>query len=421
MKEKRNHRMNHIRMNRIRAAMVSMAVFAALGISACHMGNGGPDMPESVTGSGTESHNANRTEDSGGKDYTEGHNGESRAEGIGESRTEGSSGERHTAFNEGEENGSLPEGAQDSPTRLSQDETRQLTEEELGMFQEYLNQAGHYGFLLSEYQSPEYINLDEVFYSGAGLEQAPMNEAESTAFLQAIGATGIETDMVRLDRAQIDAFLKDKTGISLDQMKNELSWVYLLEYDRYYTQHGDTNMRSFFCPKGEVKGNEYRIWCLSDGYSQIGLESIVTLKKVSSGYHFCSNEFIWDHFGYWKKGVDAPTAEALHFAVLSYNGDLVHDPAVMDQVDYNAPVFDSDSRYYSRGELQQISWKPGLLSVFRNEIYARHGYIFKNEVLNEFFSAYSWYHGEKTADTFDDGVFNEYEKANLKLAVEIER
>lgn len=71
--------------------------------------------------------------------------------------------------------------------------------------------------------------------------------------------------------------------------------------------------------------------------------------------------------------------------------------------------------------MQQISWRPDLTAVFRNEIYARHGYIFKNDFWNDFFSTFTWYSGEYPADAFDSGVFNEYEKANLKLAVEMEK
>ena len=50
-----------------------------------------------------------------------------------------------------------------------------------------------------------------------------------------------------------------------------------------------------------------------------------------------------------------------------------------------------------------------------------HGYIFKSDFWNDFFSTFTWYSGEYPADSFDTGVFNEYEKANLKLAVEMEK
>lgn len=234
------------------------------------------------------------------------------------------------------------------------------------------------------------------------------------------------TDMVRLDKKQIDAFLLDKTGLTLDQMKTGLGWVYLPQYDRYYTQHGDTNIRSFFCPKGEADGKLYRIWCLSDGYTQFSQECMVTLKKESSGYQFLSNEIIWDYYGYHKADASAPTTEALHYNVSAYKRQLKEGaaggyPAGGYPVDYGLPVFDSDTRYYTREEMRQISWTPELTAVFRNEIYARHGYIFKNDIWNDFFSTYIWYSGIYSADKFDAGVFNEYEKENLKLAVEMEQ
>lgn len=266
---------------------------------------------------------------------------------------------------------------------------RQLKEEELRYFEQYLNQADNYGFLLSEYKTPEYLDLNEVFYSGAGLEQSAMTGEERDAFLNAVGQTEIMTDMVRLDKKQIDAFLLDKTGLTLDQMKTGFGWVYLPQYDRYYTQHGDTNIRSFFCPKGEADGNLYRIWCLSDGYTQFSQECMVTLKKESSGYQFLSNEIIWDYYGYHKADASAPTTEALHYNVSAYKRQLKEGaaggyPAGGYPVDYGLPVFDSDTRYYTREEMRQISWTPELTAVFRNEIYARHGYIFKNDIWNDF-------------------------------------
>ena len=253
-----------------------------------------------------------------------------------------------------------------------------------------------------------------------------MTGEERDAFLNAVGQTEIMTDMVRLDKKQIDAFLLDKTGLTLDQMKTGLGWVYLPQYDRYYTQHGDTNIRSFFCPKGEADGNLYRIWCLSDGYTQFSQECMVTLKKESSGYQFLSNEIIWDYYGYHKADASAPTTEALHYNVSAYKRQLKEGgaggyPAGGYPVDYGLPVFDSDTRYYTREEMRQISWTPELTAVFRNEIYARHGYIFKNDIWNDFFSTYIWYSGIYSADKFDAGVFNEYEKENLKLAVEMEQ
>ena len=318
----------------------------------------------------------------------------------------------------------IPDNDTDRPA--ANEPKRLLTEDELRGFEEYLNRTDNYGFLMSDYQSPEYINLNEVFYSGAGLEQSPLTEEERDMYLKTVGQPELFTDLVRLSTEQIDAFLTEKTGLSLDRMKSGIGWIYLAPFDRYYSEHGDTNMRSFFCPGGEVDGGLYRIRCLSDGYSQFNLESIVTLKKVSSGYQFLSNEIIWDYLGVYKEDAKSPTAEALHYIISAYKKEVEEGgtgvyPAGEVPDDYGAPVFDSDARFYSIEEMQQISWRPELTAVFRNEIYARHGYIFKSDFWNDFFSTFTWYSGEYPADSFDTGVFNEYEKANLKLAVEMEK
>jgi len=49
------------------------------------------------------------------------------------------------------------------------------------------------------------------------------------------------------------------------------------------------------------------------------------------------------------------------------------------------------------------------LRLARNEIYARHGYVFKSQDLQEFFSSKSWYH----QDPSYDGSLNEIEKGNV--------
>ena len=319
---------------------------------------------------------------------------------------------------------SVPDHDADQPW---EDEPRRgLTEEELRGFEKYLNRIDNYGFLMSDYGSPEYINLNEVFYSGAGLEQSPLTEEEREVYLKTVGQPELYTDLVRLGTEQMNGFLTEKTGLTLEQMKTGIGWIYLAPYDRYYAEHGDTNIRSFFCPSGEKDGGIYRIRCLSDGYSQFNLESIVTLKKVSSGYQFLSNEIIWDYLGVYKENAKSPTAEALHYIISAYKKEVEEGgtgiyPAGEVPGDYDDPVFDSDARYYSIEEMQQISWRPDLTAVFRNEIYARHGYIFKNDFWNDFFSTFTWYSGEYPADAFDSGVFNEYKKANLKLAVEMEK
>ena len=62
-----------------------------------------------------------------------------------------------------------------------------------------------------------------------------------------------------------------------------------------------------------------------------------------------------------------------------------------------------------------------LLSVGRNEIFARHGYIFKTENLQEYFESTSWYEGTVPGDQFNsEKEFNNYEKKNVELIKKVE-
>ncbi len=80
---------------------------------------------------------------------------------------------------------------------------------------------------------------------------------------------------------------------------------------------------------------------------------------------------------------------------------------------------DSDSRYYTEDELKDLSQED--LRYARNEIYARHGYIFKSEDLWSYFWKRSWYEGTVDSEDFDDSVFNEYEEANLRTIESLEQ
>lgn len=70
-------------------------------------------------------------------------------------------------------------------------------------------------------------------------------------------------------------------------------------------------------------------------------------------------------------------------------------------------------------ELQNLD--ANSLRLARNEIFARHGYIFNDEGLKQYFNSTSWYHGTVASDQFQaDLVFNDYETKNVALLNSIE-
>lgn len=53
------------------------------------------------------------------------------------------------------------------------------------------------------------------------------------------------------------------------------------------------------------------------------------------------------------------------------------------------------------------------LALARNEIYARHGYIFQDPMISTYFNAQSWYQPKYSGEEFDSSVFNDYEMYNI--------
>lgn len=55
------------------------------------------------------------------------------------------------------------------------------------------------------------------------------------------------------------------------------------------------------------------------------------------------------------------------------------------------------------------------LKITRNEIYARHGRIFNDQELQEYFQRQNWYVPQISSNDFDDSCLNEVEKYNIQL------
>ena len=61
-----------------------------------------------------------------------------------------------------------------------------------------------------------------------------------------------------------------------------------------------------------------------------------------------------------------------------------------------------------------------VLRLIRNEIFARHGFIFTTQWIQGYFLTQGWYRGTTPANQFDSSVFNSYERANIDLILRIE-
>lgn len=92
------------------------------------------------------------------------------------------------------------------------------------------------------------------------------------------------------------------------------------------------------------------------------------------------------------------------------------EPAVSYQDDYIFPTHNTYLTYeilsrYTKDEIDLIC----------NEMYARHGQIFKKEKNQRYFSAQSWYHGKYTSMDYVVTLFNKYEEKNLQTIADYRR
>lgn len=80
---------------------------------------------------------------------------------------------------------------------------------------------------------------------------------------------------------------------------------------------------------------------------------------------------------------------------------------------------ESSVRYIEYTEI--LNFDHDTLNLAKNEIYARHGFIFNNKKIAEYFINCTWYKPSVKSSDFKDSVFNEYEIANIALLEDYEK
>ncbi len=167
-----------------------------------------------------------------------------------------------------------------------------LTGEELRYFNETFFNGGfniHNQFLSSTYETPEDIDLYELFYCGTGLPGGAGGE-ERQAVVDVLGFDA-DTDLTKCPAGEMDQVLRENTGLTLEETHQVglEGFTYLEQYDAYYLFHGDTNYRyDVQITAGERKDGLIRLYYedlfLADGWK------CVTLRETEGGgYHFLSH------------------------------------------------------------------------------------------------------------------------------------
>ena len=124
-----------------------------------------------------------------------------------------------------------------------------------------------------------------------------------------------------------------------------------------------------------------------------------------------------------KSSVECSFAEEklnkIHYRVLSEEEVVSYQQAKEEKLRAEFIFPDSDKKYLSEGEIRAKTVED--LMVGRNEIFARHGYMFEDAGLKSHFESTSWYQGTVPSSEFNsEQVFNEFEKKNVELIKKVE-
>ncbi len=100
----------------------------------------------------------------------------------------------------------------------------------------------------------------------------------------------------------------------------------------------------------------------------------------------------------------------------SANEDAAYESGAYDGYEYDFVLPGSDERYVDSEEVENLD--PEETQTAINEIYARHGRIFRDEPYSSRFNSCEWYNPMYSADEFNDDWLNGFEHENIELLAE---
>ena len=137
---------------------------------------------------------------------------------------------------------------------------------------------------------PEDIDLFGLFYNGLGTPGGDRSQltGEELAQLEAACGGPVELDVFKITSAEMDAFLREKLGIGLEETRKVGldSFIYLPDFDAYYNVAGDTNYE----PCTVTGGWKQRDGTLTLNYEMAGEERSAGLRETGEGDYI----FLWN-------------------------------------------------------------------------------------------------------------------------------
>jgi hypothetical protein len=144
------------------------------------------------------------------------------------------------------------------------------------------------------------------------------------------------------------------------------------------------------------------IYSRKETYSVASMIDYINTNFEKTGYDCWVNEF-WYYF---------------EFIQRSERGETTEDTDVYHKKSSGYLLENSDKEMLVIGDISHLTKHELYLALY--EIYARHGRMFSDSTVQNYFDNCSWYTPTIIQDDFDESILNEYERANRNLIVEYE-
>lgn len=180
----------------------------------------------------------------------------------------------------------------DGSISLSELNIEALSEERLTEIETMLNAEENNGFVsMNEYSCPEEVSLFDALYGGAGIGVGSWEwtDEEVQDYIVAAEWEELYTSVLRFARADVEALLQKKLGISIADLTKDIDMVYIEKYDAYYHAHSDTQYQPVEVLNGWLEGGEGGLYIIDYKIGWSDDAGRVTLKQTKDGYQFVSN------------------------------------------------------------------------------------------------------------------------------------
>lgn len=233
-------------------------------------------------------------------------------------------------------------------------------------------------------------------------EDSPLEEGTSVNE-EEVDLSDVDYNLLENPDLTLEGMVKTaKNGGKVLQWKNELT---------FYGQN-ETGERILM----EDTANAYiDSSILPDGF----LDTISANNQVSikGSLHFSGNDlYISPIYVYDSDGNDMVAAFLDAKAKADAAAKSAPAPKADTGSDYILPQ--SSSRLLTRSDISGLSLQE--INYAKNEIYARHGRLFKSNELQSYFDSKSWYNGTIDPDSFSQSLLSDVEKKNAEYLSDVE-